>query len=721
MQQLQPTIREFDLPREPFLRLIECNRIDQRKHEYDTWDEVEWYCDHSADPVGRLVLGLLRRADDEELVRASDDVCTGLQLVNFLQDVPRDLELGRIYLPAEDRRRYGVTVLDRPNEPLTHLLRFEAERARGLLARRAAAPGADRRADRAGGRASSRGAGSPRSTRSRTPAGTSSPSGRGRRGCGSRGRRSGDEGRGGVRGGRAADARAGAELRLRDQGAAEGEAARDLRDLRLRARGRRHRRRRRAAGREARAAGGASPAPRRAAGRRGDVGRARRRPRAVPDPGPGAARLRRRRADGPRPAALRHLRRAARLLRARRGRGRGRVHRRVRRRPAAAGGDARDRAPADQHHARREGGLGARAGLPPAGRARRARRRRGRHPRRAADPGVAVADGLPGRPGARLPRGRARTLLGYLDHRSSACVGTFAGLYRATLERIEERGFDVFDGKPQLSTATKLRIVAPTSCDSRTSGHGCGLASPVPRLDERVRRRQKVAVVGGGLAGSRQRSSSSTAGTRSSCTRRGRRSAARCRRCRSGRATRRRRPTTASTSGSAASPSGSGSSARIGKAGAIRREPLRLPVIDERGPVGDDRAGPAAARLLAPAARLACPDRPCGACASGGQTPSAVSDRTFADVLGARPEEIDRFWDVFIRPALNLPTARGRRRLRGLHRPDRAPRRRAAPPTCCCRSSRSARCTAPRPAARSATASASSRGSSASTTSTPTP
>jgi squalene synthase HpnC len=134
MQQLQPTIREFDLPREPFLRLIECNRIDQRKHEYETWDEVLWYCDHSADPVGRLVLGLLRLAEEPELVAASDDVCTGLQLVNFLQDVPRDLELGRIYMPAEDCRRFGVTVLDRPNEPLTELLRFEAERARGLLA-----------------------------------------------------------------------------------------------------------------------------------------------------------------------------------------------------------------------------------------------------------------------------------------------------------------------------------------------------------------------------------------------------------------------------------------------------------------------------------------------------------------------------------------------------------------------------------------------------------
>jgi squalene synthase HpnC len=133
MQQLQPTIRDFDLPREPFLRLIEANRMDQQISEYATWADLKLYCVHSADPVGRLVLGLLRRVDDAELVAASDDVCTGLQLVNFLQDVPRDLALGRVYLPAEDRRRYDVTVLDAPNEPLTRLLRFEADRARGLL------------------------------------------------------------------------------------------------------------------------------------------------------------------------------------------------------------------------------------------------------------------------------------------------------------------------------------------------------------------------------------------------------------------------------------------------------------------------------------------------------------------------------------------------------------------------------------------------------------
>src|SRR5215212_12003318 len=133
MRELQPTIRACSLPREPFLRLIEANRMDQRIGEYETWGDLKQYCVHSADPVGRLVLGVLGRDGDAEAVALSDDVCTGLQLVNFLQDVPRDLALGRVYLPAEDRRRFEVTDLVRPNAPLRRLLEFEAERARRLL------------------------------------------------------------------------------------------------------------------------------------------------------------------------------------------------------------------------------------------------------------------------------------------------------------------------------------------------------------------------------------------------------------------------------------------------------------------------------------------------------------------------------------------------------------------------------------------------------------
>jgi squalene synthase HpnC len=133
LRNVQPTIREFGLPREPFVRLIEANRMDQRITEYATWADVKGYCVHSADPCGRLVLGVLRRLEEPELVAASDDVCTGLQLVNFLQDVPRDLELGRVYLPAEDRRRFGDPPLDRPSDELRQLLRFEAARAAQLL------------------------------------------------------------------------------------------------------------------------------------------------------------------------------------------------------------------------------------------------------------------------------------------------------------------------------------------------------------------------------------------------------------------------------------------------------------------------------------------------------------------------------------------------------------------------------------------------------------
>ena len=132
MGALQPTIRACNLPPEPFQRLIEANRMDQRIAVYSTWAELKDYCVHSADPVGRLVLGVLGRTEPE-VVELSDNVCTGLQLVNFLQDVPRDLALGRVYLPAEDRTRFGVTELAEPSPELTRLLRYEADRARALL------------------------------------------------------------------------------------------------------------------------------------------------------------------------------------------------------------------------------------------------------------------------------------------------------------------------------------------------------------------------------------------------------------------------------------------------------------------------------------------------------------------------------------------------------------------------------------------------------------
>ena len=136
MRRLQTTIADCALPLEPFRRLIEANRIDQVRRRYETWDEVREYCTYSADPVGRLVLGIYGRAGEPELVALSDSVCTGLQLVNFLQDPPRDLSLGRVYLPQDELRRFGVADRDLAGPltpPVAELLRYEGARARSLL------------------------------------------------------------------------------------------------------------------------------------------------------------------------------------------------------------------------------------------------------------------------------------------------------------------------------------------------------------------------------------------------------------------------------------------------------------------------------------------------------------------------------------------------------------------------------------------------------------
>jgi 15-cis-phytoene synthase len=138
MRRLQATIEARSLPLEPFRRLIEANRIDQRTARYETWDDVREYCTYSADPVGRLVLGVYGRLDEPALVEMSDAVCTGLQLVNFLQDPPRDLELGRVYLPQEDLRRFAVAedeLAGPGSERFRSLARFESERARSLINR----------------------------------------------------------------------------------------------------------------------------------------------------------------------------------------------------------------------------------------------------------------------------------------------------------------------------------------------------------------------------------------------------------------------------------------------------------------------------------------------------------------------------------------------------------------------------------------------------------
>jgi squalene synthase HpnC len=133
---LQETIARFDLPRGPFARLIEANRIDQRATSFETFADVLHYCAHSANPVGRLVLMLYGYRDEARFAR-SDDTCTALQLANFWQDVRRDAEAGRVYLPVDERTAYGVSTSDlrakRASPNLKDLMRLQVDRARSYF------------------------------------------------------------------------------------------------------------------------------------------------------------------------------------------------------------------------------------------------------------------------------------------------------------------------------------------------------------------------------------------------------------------------------------------------------------------------------------------------------------------------------------------------------------------------------------------------------------
>jgi squalene synthase HpnC len=104
---LAQTIQATGLTREPFDHLIDAFEQDQVKTRYGTRTELLDYCRRSADPVGRIVLAL-EGCHDAELVRMSDAICSGLQLVNFWQDITRDRIAGRIYIPHDDMLRHGV-------------------------------------------------------------------------------------------------------------------------------------------------------------------------------------------------------------------------------------------------------------------------------------------------------------------------------------------------------------------------------------------------------------------------------------------------------------------------------------------------------------------------------------------------------------------------------------------------------------------------------------
>ncbi|MET9061761.1 squalene synthase HpnC [Streptomyces antibioticus] len=136
LRRLRPTVRRRSLDPGPFLDLIAANRQDQLVTRYETYDDLAAYCALSANPVGRLVLAVTGTATPER-VRRSDAVCTALQIVEHLQDVSEDLGRDRVYLPAEDMKRFHVgesdLAADSAGASVRALVAYEAQRAGGLL------------------------------------------------------------------------------------------------------------------------------------------------------------------------------------------------------------------------------------------------------------------------------------------------------------------------------------------------------------------------------------------------------------------------------------------------------------------------------------------------------------------------------------------------------------------------------------------------------------
>jgi squalene synthase HpnC len=133
---LRETIEEYTIPIEPFEALIDAFAQDQTVTEYETYAQLLDYCTRSANPVGHLVLHVAR-AFNEENARLADATCTALQLANFWQDVARDLAIGRIYLPRQDRLRFGYLEGDlrqlRFTPAFADLMRFQVERTRTMF------------------------------------------------------------------------------------------------------------------------------------------------------------------------------------------------------------------------------------------------------------------------------------------------------------------------------------------------------------------------------------------------------------------------------------------------------------------------------------------------------------------------------------------------------------------------------------------------------------
>ncbi len=133
---LRDTLRERALSTAPLRDLLSAFTQDVTTTRYERFDDLLDYCRRSADPVGRIMLALFGEARPESLVQ-SDAICSGLQIINFLQDVAIDWQKARVYLPQEDLRRFGVSeqqiadgVVDQRWQAQ---MQFQVDRARRMM------------------------------------------------------------------------------------------------------------------------------------------------------------------------------------------------------------------------------------------------------------------------------------------------------------------------------------------------------------------------------------------------------------------------------------------------------------------------------------------------------------------------------------------------------------------------------------------------------------
>lgn len=122
----------FELPLEALERLIEGVELDVRGTRYETFDELVFYCGCVAGSIGRLCVAIFGSTRPQQADERAEELGVAMQVTNILRDVREDRENGRVYLPGEDLRRFGLDgdPLAGPEAALAKLVRFEAARAR---------------------------------------------------------------------------------------------------------------------------------------------------------------------------------------------------------------------------------------------------------------------------------------------------------------------------------------------------------------------------------------------------------------------------------------------------------------------------------------------------------------------------------------------------------------------------------------------------------------